>query len=104
MGRIARIRARSVPRLISGDDDGHVVERSALECQRYQGVAGLLREFVADAAEDLVRLHVVGQPVAADDEQIARAEWTACHIEFGRIIDADGPRNAVAAGPVRGLL
>jgi hypothetical protein len=90
--------------IIADDDDGDVVGGAAIERQRHQRLAGLLRFAFADAGENLAVLDMASQPVAAQQEGVAWQQRPVNHFKLGLISDADRARDDIAPRPGARLL
>ena len=64
-----------------------------------QAAAALFRRLVGERGADLVIGHMRGQPVAADQELVARVDAAVGDVERQLVHGADGARDHVAPRP-----
>src|SRR6266511_473767 len=77
------------------DDDGDVVVTAAVVRERDEATGGEVERALLDDAQDLRVVDEVREPVAADDERVARIELEPHEIDHHLLLEADRARDDV---------
>ena len=101
-GRVCADGARIV--FAADDDDRNIVGRAALQRQRNEPGAGLLRVVGVQQRRDFAVRDMVGQSVAAQKKSIPRHDRPIADFERRLIGDAQRPRDHIAPRPAPGLM